>query len=149
MISVRHIGLTVQDLELCVSFYELLGFSIEKKMFESGKCIDNFSSLEGVSVTSAKLRDENNSSVMLELLQYHSHTSGNDIGQNSRRPICDIGYSHFAISVDNLDDLYRKLSLLGTEFNCPPQTSPDGNVKITFCRDPEGNLIELVEDLNV
>ena len=35
----------------------------------------------------------------------------------------------------------------GIEFNYPPQTSPDGKVKVAFCRDPDGTLIEMVEEL--
>ena len=37
---------------------------------------------------------------------------------------------------------------LGVVFNAPPQRSPDGGAKVTFCRDPEGNLLELVEVIN-
>jgi len=62
-------------------------------------------------------------------------------------PITNIGCSHFALTVDDLDSLYERLTKNGTPFNYPVQISPDGNVKIAFCRDPDGTLIELVQDL--
>jgi len=36
---------------------------------------------------------------------------------------------------------------LGVEFICPPEKSPNGFAKVTFCTDPEGNYIELVQIL--
>ena len=40
------------------------------------------------------------------------------------------------------------LSEKNIKFNAPPQKSPDGLVKVTFCKDPDGTPIELVEMLN-
>ncbi|MCH8012545.1 MAG: VOC family protein [Candidatus Marinimicrobia bacterium] len=130
-------------MEKSLKFYQdLLGFKLIKNNLESGDYIDNFSDLQKVQVTTAKLCDPQGSRVLLELLQYHSHPHE---PKSTLRPICDVGYSHFAITVDNLDQLYEKLLRNGIRFNSPPQHSPDGYAKVTFCRDPEGNLIELVE----
>ena len=45
--------------------------------------------------------------------------------------------------------VYSELSKKNIEFNTPPQKSPDGLVKVTFCKDPDGTPIELVEMLNI
>jgi hypothetical protein len=42
---------------------------------------------------------------------------------------------------------YNRLKDEGVSFNSPPQLSPDGYAKVTFCRAPEGTFIELVEVL--
>ena len=42
---------------------------------------------------------------------------------------------------------FSKIDLYGIEFNAPPQDSPDGYAKVTFCRGPENLLIELVEQI--
>lgn len=140
--DIRHTGIVVIDLETSLFFYrDLLGFKIVKQMEETGDYIDNISSLRNVKVTTVKLTSP--SGQMMELLKYHSHSEE----QNMRR-ICEIGISHIAFTVDDLDVEYEKLKDNGVQFNAPPQLSPDGYAKVTFCRAPEGTFIELVEVLS-
>ena len=142
MISARHIGITVFDLDKMLSFYRgLLGFSHAKIALETGSYIDNFSALEDVKVTTAKLSNGSDG-VMIELLKYHSHE-----GNSFPKEIINHGISHFALTVDDLEGLYKKAVSEGVMFNAPPQRPPGGKALVTFCRDPEGNLIELVEML--
>lgn len=145
MAFVRHIGITVSDLDKSLEFYrDYLGFKVEKQMVESGECIDRFSALEGVNVTTVKMSGTEPTG-MIELLYYHSHND--DSPQSTDYPITRVGCSHFALTISDLDSLYENLINAGIHFNYPVQISPDGNVKIAFCRDPDGNLIELVEEL--
>ena len=140
MIRVRHVGVTVDDLDKMLSFYStILGFSEHKISLEQGEYIDNFSSLKGVQVTTAKLSN-GHSEVLVELLKYHSHK-----GTYNRSELINRGITHFALTVDNLRLLYEECSKAGIKFNSPPQASPDGKALVTFCRDPEDNLLELVE----
>ena len=142
MIKVRHIGITVSNLDKMLDFYrDLLGFADSKIALESGDYIDNFSNLSGVEVTTAKLSNSFGD-VIIELLKYHSHETSSTV-----RQINDGGISHFAITVDNIEDVYSRLFEKGIHFNCKPQKSPDGGALVTFCRDPEDNLIEVVEVL--
>ena len=146
MISLRHIGITVVDMAKMQNFYcNLLGCKVLKTMEESGEVIDNFSGLKGVEVTTTKM--ELPEGGVIELLKYHS-PKGNDVSlQNIYKKIIQIGISHYALSVNDLDSLYESLIKEGISFFYEVQTSPDGNVKIAFCRDPEGNILELVEKL--
>ena len=139
--DIRHTGIVVIDLEESLRFYrDLLGFQIAKQMEESGDYIDNISSLRNVRVTTVKMTSP--SGQMIELLKYHSHSA-----EQKRREICEIGISHIAFTVDDLNFAYEKLKDKGIQFNSPPQLSPDGYVKVVFCRAPEGTLVELVEVL--
>ena len=79
---------------------------------------------------------------MIELLCWKSHPENSE----SRR-ITQIGCSHIALTVSNLDKMYNKLLESGVMFNSPPQTSPDCQVKVAFCKDPNDVFIELVEEL--
>ena len=142
MKNIRHTGIVVSDAERSIEFYTgLLGFEIKKDMLESGDYIDNFSALEGAVVRTVKMTLGNGD--MVELLCYQTHPEVTDID----RPITRIGCSHIAMTVDNLDDTYERLVNAGVVFNSPPQYSPDGFAKVTFCKDPDGSLIELVEEL--
>ena len=139
--DIRHTGVVVMDLEPSLYFYrDLLGFQVAKQMEEAGDYVDNISSLRNVKVTTVKLTSL--SGQMIELLKYHSHAA-----EQREREICEIGISHIAFTVDDLDTEYERLRGKGIQFNSPPQLSPDGYAKVTFCRAPEGTLVELVEVL--
>ena len=139
--DIRHTGIVVTDLEASLHFYrDLLGFQIAKQMEEAGDYIDNISSLRNIKVTTVKMTSPTGQ--MIELLKYHSHPA-----EQRTREICEIGISHIAFTVDNLDIEYKRLKDKEIKFNSPPQLSPDGYAKVTFCMAPEGTLIELVEVL--
>ena len=139
--NIRHTGIVVINLEESLNFYcDLLGFKIVKQMEEVGDYIDNISSLRKVKTTTIKLISP--SGQMIELLKYNSHPT-----EQRTREICEIGISHIAFTVDDLDMEYERLKSKEIQFNSPPQLSPDGYAKGTFCRAPEGTLIELVEVL--
>ena len=139
--SIRHTGIVADDLAASLHFYgDLLGFKITKKMEESGVFIDTILSLPNVSVTTVKMAAPDGS--LIELLKFHSHSRK----MNSRK-ICDIGITHMALEVNALDDVYERLKDEGIVFTAPPQVSPDGYAKVTFCSAPEGTSIELVEVL--
>jgi len=138
--NVRHTGIVVSDIERSIHFYgDLLGFEIQKDMLESGEYIDNFSDLQNASVRTVKMSLNNGD--MVELLYYDSHPEQPDYS----RKITQIGCSHIALTVEDLDHTYRLLTEAGVRFNSPPQQSPDGYAKVTFCKDPDGSLVELVE----
>ena len=54
---------------------------------------------------------------------------------------------HVAFTVEDIEGAYRRLSAAGIHFHAPPQLAPDGGAKVTYCRDPEGTIIELVQVL--
>lgn len=141
--NVRHLGIVVSDIGRALHFYQdLLGFKIVNINNESGEYIDNLLSLPNTCVTTIKLSASDNET-LIELLDFKSH---NDYTAKERH-IYSVGASHVAFTVDNLDALYHRLLEAGVRFNASPQLSPDGHVKVTFCYDPDGTPVELVEVL--
>jgi len=140
--NVRHFGIVIKNPEKSLHFYcGLLGLKIKRDVLEEGKFIDNISGLKNVKVRTIKMSANNGS--LIELLFYKSHPRG----KIKNNEICNMGASHVALTVDNIDYEYKKLRKLGVKFNCPPQISPDGKAKVTFCYDPDDVLVELVEEL--
>jgi catechol 2,3-dioxygenase-like lactoylglutathione lyase family enzyme len=140
--EVRHIGIVVKNIENSLKFYrDLLGLKIVRDMNEYGNHLDNMLSLDNVEVRTVKL-SANENITLIELLEFKSH---ND---NEMRNFYTIGASHVAFTVEDIEKLYQDLSKKDIKFNAPPQKSPDGLVKVTFCKDPDGTPIELVEILN-
>lgn len=142
MQAIRHMGIVVSDIDKSLEFYVgLLGLKIKKDMLEQGPYIDNMLALKDVQVRTVKMEADDGN--LVELLWYKSHPRTRVL----KNEICEIGASHVAFTVGDLDKEYKRLSESGVEFNCPPQYSPDGKAKVTFCKDPDSTFIELVEML--
>ena len=140
--EIRHFGIVVSDLEKSLKFYrDLLGLKIEKTMDESGKFIDTILSLENVQMKTVKMKSASGNT-LIELLEYKSPSS-----TLINKKIFDLGLSHVAFTVNNIDECYSLLSKSGIKFNSPPQISPDKKAKVAFCVDPDNTPIELVETL--
>ena len=141
MISVRHVGVVVNDVEKSLLFYrDLLGFSIVNDQLETGKSIETFLGLSNAKVRTIKMKSD--SGAMIELLNFI-----NPMGYGKPLELYNFGCTHFALTVDNLDLLYNLLINNGIRFVNPPSLSENGLAKVAFCKDPEGTFIELVEEL--
>jgi catechol 2,3-dioxygenase-like lactoylglutathione lyase family enzyme len=141
--SIRHFGIVVKNLDESLSFYkDLLEFTIFKEMNESGVEISNFLGIKNVKVKTVKMK--NISGQMIELLYYDD----NDLHDNTIK-INQIGPTHLALSVNDLDATYNIFLKRQIKFISPPQITADKFAKVAFCIAPEGTFIELVQELKV
>ena len=139
--EVRHAGIVVSNMENSLKFYcDLLNLKIKSIANEEGEFLDNMLSHKNVKNKVAKLVAENGTA-LLELIESESFSNVQP------RNFFTIGASHVAFTVDNLEETYEYLLKNGVKFNAPPQMSPDGFAKVTFCSDPDDTPIELVEVL--
>ena len=138
--SIRHFGIVVQNIDESLFFYEnLLGFKVFKKMEESGPEISTFLGIKNVKVTTIKMRNQFNQ--MIELLYYQEQAHKNDVVINQ------LGPTHLALSVSNLDDIYQNFKKQNIEFISSPIITDNKFAKVAFCKAPEGTFVELVEEL--
>ena len=141
--NLRHTGIVVNNLDKCLNFYLSLGFYEVSREIETGSYIDNLVGLNNVKLECVKLALNEN--IALELLKYHSHPyENNHLPRMSNR----VGCSHIALTVSNILECFNLISQNGGGSINQIQTSPNGKVKVVYCYDPEGNIIEIVEDLN-
>ena len=141
--AIRHVGLVVTDLDKALYFWcETMGFVVSRKMEEEGPHIDAMMGLQGVRVTTAKLKAPDGN--LLELLHFGSHP---DKDYWEGFPY-STGLTHIALTVNDLEDTCRRLHDAGVTFPDHPQKSPDGAVKVIYATGPEGILLELVEVIN-
>ena len=104
-LNIRHTGLVVRDLEKSLSFYcEILGLVIWKRAREEGPFIEELVGIPGVSLEWVKLKTGDDS--LVELLQYHSHPDQKPIVNTASN---QLGCSHVAFTVDNLEKVYSKI----------------------------------------
>ena len=59
------------------------------------------------------------------------------------------GWAHIALEVADVDATYAALSACGVPFHILPEDFPTDApaVRIAFCKDPDGNVIELLQPL--
>ena len=92
----------------------------------------------------AKLRAPDGS--LVELLQYHSHPEHRPV---EIAPSNRLGCSHIAFTVDDLAATCALIGRLGGSTVNPPAEAPGGDVRVAYCHDPDGILMELVEEVEV
>lgn len=140
--GIHHVGLVVDDLARAVEFYgALLAMEVvERDHWEApAELEDQAVGLIGSAADGVMMRG---SASYLELWQYHSPTTvgadPGDLGANER------GWRHLAIEVDDVAAEWRRVQELGgTAMGEPVMLSDDG-AAVVYCRDPFGNVIELM-----
>lgn len=143
VLNTRHTGFVVTNINKAIAFYEGLGFVLISTMIEEGNYIDKLVSLKNTKLEWAKLKLPDNS--LLELLQYHSHPHESE--QNMLQESNRLGCSHIALTVRNIEQTIEYITTNGGNTKGSYQTSPDGKVKVIYCFDPEGNILEIVQEL--
>jgi catechol 2,3-dioxygenase-like lactoylglutathione lyase family enzyme len=139
--GIHHTAISTGDLERSVRFYkDLLGF---QEVFSSGwevgtEMADKITGLQNSSARLVMLKANN---AFIEIFQYA--TPRPKPGE-AMRPVCDHGITHICLEVSNLDEEYERLKNAGMLFHCPPQEAGSG-IRATYGRDPDGNVVELLE----
>ena len=140
--AVRHTGVVVRDLEKSTEFYCALGFVEDNQAIEEGDFIDTVVGLQKVKLEWVKLKAPDG--YILELLQYHSHPEQKEIAKQRSN---QLGCSHLAFSVDDIDTVCKEIKKIGGSVVNPPALTNEKKVKVVYCHDNEGNLMEIVEVL--
>lgn len=144
ILAARHTGLVVRDLETSLAFYrDFLGLELAGRAREEGPYIENLVGIPGAILEWAKLKTPGGH--LVELLQYISHPAPDspEVLGRADRPGC----SHLAFTVADIDSLFEALAAAGHKCNHAPQFSPDGKVKVMYAHDPDGIILELVQEI--
>ena len=142
--NLRHVGIVVTDLNISKEFWcKALGGSIYSEMREKGEYIDKMMGLQGVDVTTVKLKLPEDD-VGVELLHFHSHPAD---GPWKGTPY-SIGLTHIAVTANDIEKTYKHLKQIGINFLEEPQYSPDGKVRVIYAQGPDNVFLEFVEVLN-
>ncbi|MBI2274140.1 MAG: VOC family protein [Bacteroidetes bacterium] len=145
VLNTRHTGIVVTDIKRATKFYVGLGMKLISTKIETGKYIDELVGLGDVNLEWAKLILPDNS--VVELLQYHSHNTGNNPTPRAIQPANRLGCSHIAFSVRNIDEVITYVKANEGYIRGNYLFSPDGNVKVIYAYDIDGNILELVEEI--
>lgn len=139
--GLHHASITTGNLDRLRAFYcEQFGFEVVMETAWDGGNIaaDTIFGLNGTAVRMVMLRTAN---AFLELFEFAHPVSPS---RGPERPVYHQGITHICIAVTDLDAEYARLVAAGMHFNSPPQDVP-GLCRAVYGRDPDGNLIELIE----
>lgn len=141
--SFYHTGFVVKDLEESVKFYTgVLGMRLAARTERQGDFVNQVLAFPNAHIKGAFV--DQGEGHQLELIQYITPESGpGGIARN------DLGASHLAFYVEDIEQFYANTSGRGLRFNNPPAALSDdhGNLqrKALYAQDPDGNWLEFVE----
>jgi catechol 2,3-dioxygenase-like lactoylglutathione lyase family enzyme len=135
-LTAHHVGVTVTDLERAVGFYrDTFGLDVLARFSVAGDAFETGVSVPGASADFAHLDADG---CRIELVEYDPDGADRRGGS-----VNDSGAKHLGLAVDDLEEFYEGLDP-DVETLSDPQTTESGT-QILFVRDPEGNLIEVLE----
>ena len=141
--SFFHTGFVVKDIEASIKFYsDVLGMRIAGRTEREGEFVEQVLAFPGAHIKGGFV--DMGEGHQLELIQYLSPASGENHLQRN-----DLGASHLAFFVEDLDKFYEDTSRKGIKYNNLPATMVDENGKLSrkaaYAQDPDGNWLEFVE----
>ena len=148
MERIDHVNLVVDDLDAMAGFYrDTLGLDITKRITIRGPWIEAITGLADAEADVVYLEPASGPGV--ELISYRtSRASRPERLGEANTP----GLRHVAFAVDDLEGLVEKLKAAGAQVLSDVQEVPTEQVefagrkkRIVYCRDPEGNLLEICE----
>jgi catechol 2,3-dioxygenase-like lactoylglutathione lyase family enzyme len=119
----HHIAIYTRDLARLEEFYtQVLGFPVVRRWDAAGIVFVDASGM-WIELTRQDAPDDG------------SHPRALDQG---------VGINHFAVQVDQVDQAFRELVDKGVRVLAAPANYE--NVRVAFLADPDGNVLELIED---
>jgi len=135
-LTAHHYGLIVSDLDRAVAFYrDTLGLEVLSEFTVSGAAFAEAVDVPGATGRFAHL---DAGGARVELVEYDPP------GEDRPAPaVNDAGGTHLGLSVPDLDAFHDGLPEEVATLSAPRTT--ESGTRICFLRDPEGNLVEVVE----
>lgn len=143
--GVHHVAISCRDIRRLTAFYrDQLGFEpiVEEEWLPGTDFGARADRTTGLQNSSAKLAMLKKDQCIVELFEYHS-PAPKPVSPEWR--VCDHGYTHICLEVEDIGAEYERLRGVGTRFHAPPPELAFNGRKAVYARDPEGNVIELLE----
>jgi catechol 2,3-dioxygenase-like lactoylglutathione lyase family enzyme len=148
--GIHHIGISVPDIAKARAFYiDLLGAveEVAPMAWRDSRFIDEIVGLKDSAAQQFMCRLGN---THLEIFEYSQPRSA---PQEPDKGVHNFGYTHFALQVDDIEAVYRRLLEAGIRVHAPPAMggitiAEDGSKRgyaATYCRDGFGNVFEIME----
>lgn len=137
---VNHTGISVSDMERSLGFYrDLLGMEL---IFDSDlDDVEPLNAVVGMEHARGRVTWLRAGDTMIELWQW-DHPRGRPLPEDYSP--ADRGVTHYALEVDDVDELCERIVAAGYHANTRPLDL--GLHKTTYVRGPDNEIIEILED---
>ena len=140
IVGLHHTAISTPDLDRLIAFYhDLFGFEVEFD-FSWDETNENFKKTHAADETRGRVAMLRREGACIEAFEYAKPVPAR---MSSPPGNADHGLAHFAMQVTEIEQEFERLKAAGMPFLSDP--IPQGNVKCCYGRDPDGNLIELIE----
>ena len=141
IVGIHHTALSTSNLDRLIAFYrEAFGFEVEFD-FPWDESNEAFRLTHAVEQTAGRVVMLAHGEHRLEVFEYRLPLPRADI---DRRMNADLGISHFCVQVRDIEKEIERLRAMGMEFQSElVEQTPE--ISNCYGRDPDGNLIELIE----
>lgn len=140
LVGIHHTAISTPDLDRSATFYrDLFGFETAFD-FSWDASNDDFKRTHAEPETAGRVVMLERAGARLEIFEYAIPKPA-PRGATPRN--VDHGLCHFSFEVKDIDTEYARLSSAGMPFLSEPV--PQAYIKCCYGRDPDGNLIELIE----
>jgi catechol 2,3-dioxygenase-like lactoylglutathione lyase family enzyme len=135
----NHVGISVTDIERSIAFdRDLFGMEQLCEVFPFGD--EQFEAIMDIPGVTGRMCMIGKYDLQLELFEFTRAKA-----KDPEYPVSDRGISHFGFEVDDIAETYARLEAAGVRIHCPVITFNQGSMKAAYCRDPDGNVFELLE----
>ena len=137
--NLNHVGISVVNLERSVQFYcNMLNMAVIYTAPFGGDPYEDVLAIPDVSGTMCVLK---NNTVQLEIFHFERPEPAT---KSLDEPVSSHGISHFGVDVDDIDATYQRLAAGGVKMHSAVRQFPSG-MRAVYVRDPDGNVIELLQ----
>lgn len=143
ILGMHHTAIATCDIKRLSDFYISL-FGCEKLIEDGWADAPGLDAIVGLSGSAARFMLLRAGNLCLELFQFSSPepTPG-----DPDRPVSKPGFTHICFAVRDIDAEYARLTAAGMRFHTEPKDAGDRPFRATYGRDPDGNVVELLEIL--
>lgn len=141
--AIGHIGICVSDMERSIRFWrDGLGFEVLREMTFYGSAWKRILELDDLDLQTKIIRRDH---VTLELLAF---AKPGHVGTDERRPMNQLGFTHLAIWVDDIDSAAKRVVDHGGRLIETTRTAfdhPKIQGRWLMATDPDGIRLELIQ----
>ncbi len=139
-----NIGITVDDLDTVIAFFEEVGMELEGRAQIEGEWSARVVGLDDQRVSVAMLRTPDGHN-RIELAKYHEPEPIAGVPRDA--PSNTLGIRRLMFAVDDIDEVLGRLRTHGAEL-VGEVVQYEDSYRLCYLRGPEGIVIALAEELN-
>jgi catechol 2,3-dioxygenase-like lactoylglutathione lyase family enzyme len=141
ILGIHHTAIATRDIESLSAWYCDM-FGLTKLCDDGWSGAPELDKIVGLPNSAARFMLLSGGNHCVELFQFDSPDPGE---HTPFRPVSKPGFTHICFAVDDIEGEYRRLSEAGMEFHCAPTVAADRPLLATYGRDPDGNVVELLQ----